>query len=84
MQSCIMGDTISSRLGGRPPSKKNPIWGEGLHPQRPQPYSTTPLGPISLTRKGRTLCRSFVGSRSELLRSFPVVFWHCFVQHPFK
>lgn len=79
-----MGYTISSRLGGRPPSKKPQSGGEGLHPQRPQPYSTTPPGLISLTRKGRTLCRSFVGSRSELPRSFPVVFWHCFVQHPFK
>lgn len=63
-----MGDTISSRLGGGPPSQKPSPGAEGLHPQRPQPYSTTPPGPISLTRKGRTLCRSFVDSRSELPR----------------
>lgn len=63
-----------------PPSpSKNPIQGvEGLHPQRPQPYSTIPLGQISLTRKGRTLCRSFVDSRSELPPSFPGVFWNLF------
>lgn len=68
MQSCIKGDTISSRLGGRTPPKKTQSRGGWVASAAASALQHHPAGPISLTRKGRTLCRSFVDSRSEFPR----------------
>lgn len=49
----------------RPPQNPNlegGLWEAGRVASGPQPYRIHPAGSISLTRRGRTLCRSFMGS----------------------